>query len=341
MYSPIANPLTVFFFTLSLSSVISDFDNSHTKYHPRPFKINVSPTLINDNRSRAGHYCHVPDIAAPPWFDGPPSTNVFEVAIYIASDYDWFQFQDAVNRNFSHFITLIATPSGSYPDDQIIYFIHQQSEREDAIPIILLHGWPSTSLEWAKPAFHVVAPDLSRYGFSPAPIAPGLGGAEHATLLNVLFTNATDIERYAKNQTTAEESSYISFLNSYMTTHAAYAQIHSSFPLSIAYALTDSPVGFLTWMWKIDFTVRDLSAPFEMEELVSQALTLFIPGVYGNIRSYKELFPEVVQGFRLSKVPTSPDLRNYNFVPRDWVERTANVTFFRRHNNGGHFPAYS
>lgn len=30
-----------------------------------------------------------------------------------------------------------------------------------------------------------------------------------------------------------------------------------------------------------------------------------------------------------------------NKQPRDWVERTANVTFFKRHENGGHFPAYT
>ncbi|KAJ2975230.1 hypothetical protein NQ176_g5635 [Zarea fungicola] len=112
-------------------------------------------------------------------------------------------------------------------------------------------------------------------------------------------------------------------------------------------------MGFLAWMWELDYSVRDLSVPYPMTDLVSQALTLFLPGVYGNIRSYKELFPELLKGPRgLTNVSTSilqfglpkpsyPDLASFNYAPRAWIERTANVTFFRRHENGGHFPAFT
>lgn len=64
-------------------------------------------------------------------------------------------------------------------DGQRIHAVHRRSSRVDAIPIILLHGWPSTFVEFrrviddlaepedqSQPAFHVVAPSLPGYGFS-------------------------------------------------------------------------------------------------------------------------------------------------------------------------------
>lgn len=382
MHYPVSTILTALLSLLSLPQVIAQLDTGRSKYQPRPYKIDVPAALINDIRFKAAHYRPVLDINAPPWFDGPPSANISEAAKYIASEYNWFQYQDYLNANFSHYITTTPAPNDKYPYEQDLHFIHQKSPRSDAIPMILIHGWPSTSLEWEKivgelanpqdplkPAFHVVAPDLPGFGFSPAPVAPGLGGPEHATILAslmeqlryksyavystnlgfivgmkmverygerilnhvtdsyVVMPNATDSERYGKNQTTAEESRYISSFNAFFTNHSAYASIHSSYPLSIAHSLNDSPVGFLAWMWQLDFTGRDLSVPYTLRELVSQALTLFIPGVYGNIRSYKELYPTLMEGFPTSHVPTSvlqwgypkpsyPDLAYFGLVVR-------------------------
>jgi hypothetical protein len=97
--------------------------------------------------------------------------------------------------------------------------------------------------------------------------------------------------------------------------------------------------------------------------------------VYGNIRSYKELYPSftlLANGeLKTTAVPTSalqfggvtsyPGFSDFTFVvswlrtssyifthetnfdeqPREWIERTANVTYFARHDVGGHFPALS
>lgn len=355
--------------------------NSHdVHYHPRPYTIDVSPSFIHQTRLKAANYRHVADISAPAWFDGPPTANISNIAQYMASDYDWFKYQDAINANFSHFMTTIPGINGSYPYDIDIHFIHQKSKQQKAIPILLLHGWPSTSLEWekvirplanpanlSKPAFHVVAPDLPGYGFSPAPRVPGIGSSGYAAICASLMQQlgyesyaiystdlgfavalqmveeyeekilnhvtdfylvppaATDSQRYTNNETTYEESQYIASMNAYFSIHSAYASVDSIFPLSISYALNDSPIGFLAWMWQLDFTVRDQSSIFTMQELVSQMMTLFIPGVYGNIRSYKELFPTVVRGAKPSRVATSilqwgyckpgyPELASLNFV---------------------------
>lgn len=372
--------LSVLLATAFISPVFAGTESNRPKYQPRPYKIDVSSTFIQETRLRAAHYRQTADISQPAWFDGTPSANVSEIAHYLASDYDWYEYQNAINANFSHYMTTIPSPGSFYPHDLNIHFIHQKSQRKDAIPLILLHGWPSTCLEWEKvikkladpqdplkPAFHVVAPDLPGFGFSPAAPAPGLGRSGHATIFDSLMQqlgyhsyavystdmgvaaglamvdqyekrilhhmtdfywvlpNATDLQRYAQNQTTAEESQYIDAVNAYLDVHGGYALVHSTYPLAIAHALNDSPIGFLAWMWHLDFTGRDLSIPYTMKELVSQAMTLFIPGVYGNIRGYKELTPVVLPGRKPSRMPTSvtqwgypkpsyEDWRNFNYV---------------------------
>ncbi|KAF2760245.1 alpha/beta-hydrolase [Pseudovirgaria hyperparasitica] len=390
---------------LLLPILISVAKCYNASYQPRPYTINVDPTFIEDTRVRASNFRPSLDIDAPAWFDGPPVANVSEVAEYWASDFNFDQFQNELNTNFSHFITTVPPPGEMYNRSLDIHFIHEVSDREDAIPMLLLHGWPSTSLEWAKvipslahppnsslPAFHAVAPDLPGFGFSPAPTTPGLNPEGHAivfaslmeqlgyeryvvystdlgfvvaqhmvpkyvdriinhvTDFYLVFQNATDSARFANNQTTPEETAYISSQNDFLANHGGYSDVHSTLPLSLAHTLLDSPVGFLAWMWQLVYTVSDV--PQTAEELIRRALALYIPGPYGNIRSYKELFGiNLFTGVK-TKVPVSavqwgypspayPALKDFNYAPRDWVERTANLTYFKRLPVGGHFPAES
>lgn len=219
-----------------------------------------------------------------------------------------------------------------------------------------------------KSAFHIVAPDLPGYGFSPAPTAPGLGPPEyaaafasimrqldyeeyavystdlgfiialamlanyesriikHATDFYFVLPNSTDTKRCLANQTTPEETKYIEGVNTFFPAHAGYSAIQSTFPLSIADALNDSPVGFLAWIYQLIYTQSDKA--WTSSQLITDALVLYLPGVYGNIRSYKELYA----GFTLlangelkkTEVPTAavqfggvtsyPGLRDVTFV---------------------------
>ncbi|KAK3711060.1 hypothetical protein LTR37_009847 [Vermiconidia calcicola] len=382
--------------------------DGNSTYLPRPYTIDVNQSFIEDIRQKASSFRPSLDIRQPAWTDGPPSSKVMSLARYWAEEYDWAAVQSRINAEFDHYMMTVPAPGEGYNSTLDIHFIHQRSPREDAIPMLMLHGWPSTSLEWEKvipdlvepkdpshPAFHIVAPDLPGYGFSPAPTAPGLGPSEHAIVFASLMqqlgferyavystdlgfvvgrsmvaehgihivnhvtdlylaqANATDLARYSSNETTAEETRYIESNSAFFTNYGAYASLHSTLPLSVAYALNDSPVGFLAWMYQLVYTVSDNS--YTPSELITQALLLYLPGVYGNIRSYKELFPSLASltAYRAEKpeVPTSvlqfggftsyPGLQSLNYAPRDWAERSANVTFFARHDVGGHFPALS
>lgn len=379
------------------------------EYSPKPYTINVDPALIEETTLRVSKFRETANIDAPIWFDGPPASDIEAIGKHWVEDYDWNKVQEKINTDFSHFYTTVPAPGGNYSHPIDLHFIHQRSNRSDAIPILLLHGWPSTSLEWEKiihpltsppnasqPAFHVVAPDFPGFGFSPAAKTPGLGPAEHAaafaslmqqlgydryalystdlgavvairfvvdyaprvinhiTDFYIVFPSDADQARLAANETTPEETAYANSINAFFASHSAYSAIHSTLPLSIAYALNDSPLGFAAWRYQLAWTVDDkVPTP---EQVVTETLLLYLPGVYGNIRSYKELFgtanfspskpftvPTTVLQFGYEGVPPEhyPELKYFNNVPREWVERTANVTFFRRHPVGGHFPALS
>ncbi|MBY4575646.1 epoxide hydrolase [Gordonia paraffinivorans] len=99
-----------------------------------------------------------------------------ELTDYWASGYDWMATQERLNR-LPQFTATV--------DGLKIHFIHVRSDRPDAIPLILTHGWPGSFLEFEaviepltappadQPAFHVVIPSLPGYGYSAKPVEPG------------------------------------------------------------------------------------------------------------------------------------------------------------------------
>ena len=102
------------------------------------------------------------------------------LASYWASDYDWRRFEERFAA-LPHFITEI--------DGVDIHFIHVRSDHEDALPLIVTHGWPGSTIEQLKiigpltdptshgasaaDAFHLVIPSLPGHGFSAKPTELG------------------------------------------------------------------------------------------------------------------------------------------------------------------------
>jgi pimeloyl-ACP methyl ester carboxylesterase len=103
-----------------------------------------------------------------------------ELARYWGSDYDWGKCEARLN-GLPQFMTEI--------DGLDIHFIHVRSQREDALPLIVTHGWPGSIIEQLKiiepltnptahgaseqDAFHLVIPSLPGYGFSAKPDTTG------------------------------------------------------------------------------------------------------------------------------------------------------------------------
>lgn len=264
------------------------------------------------------------------------------LAQYWATEYDWSTEEDYINGNFSHFaITVPETPRYGHPVP--LHFIHERSDDEDALPLLVLHGWPSTSWEWHKviplltspsdgPSFHVVAPDLPGFGFSPSPQYDGLGPQALAEVFDSLMSqlgydrygivgtdagwwitmwmaelvaqgrivghftdffivppSEDDLERFANNETTLEETRYISSSLTWYNGHTGYQQVQDMQPLAVGQAFADSPVGWAGWVWHLLFSVSD-DYPYTFDEIITTAFTLFIQQPYGNIRYYRLFF---------------------------------------------------
>ena len=312
--------------------------------NPQPFTIDVDPDFVNVTKLKASLYRPSRDLLQyPEWEDGPPQHNMSTIRDYWVQNYSWSDVEAGFNGQYNHFTTTThAKENFTYPVP--LHFVHHKSSRSDAIPILFLHGWPSSFIEWANligpltnpandslPAFHVVAPDLPGFGFSPAPSYAGLGSREmgqafddlmhqlnytkytiyttdlgtfvgrwmlydaaasivsHMTDFYFVQVNATDRERYATNQTSSEETALIAQIDYLTTMDFAYGTLHSTRPLSAAVPLSDTPVGFVGWIWQLMHMFSD-GYPYTQEQLITDAMILFIQGVYGNVRSYKEFF---------------------------------------------------
>ena len=96
------------------------------------------------------------------------------------------------NTRYKQFTTTVTTgPKSNFTEPVPLHFVHHRSNRADAIPFLFIHGWPGSFREVghiihgltnppnaSSPAFHVVAPSIPGFGFSPAPGKPGFGPRE-------------------------------------------------------------------------------------------------------------------------------------------------------------------
>jgi pimeloyl-ACP methyl ester carboxylesterase len=116
------------------------------------------------------------------------------VARYWATEYDWRKVESRLNA-LPNFITTI--------DGLDIHFIHVRSKHEDALPLIVTHGWPGSVIEQLKiiepltnptghggsasDAFHLVIPSMPGYGYSGRPTTPGWDPSRIASAWVVLM----------------------------------------------------------------------------------------------------------------------------------------------------------
>src|SRR5919204_414876 len=166
----------------------------------RPFTIEVSDEQLADLRSRI-NATKWPDREIDP-SQGVRLETIQALASYWATDYDWRKFEERFAA-LPHFITEI--------DGVDIHFIHVRSEHDDALPLIVTHGWPGSTVEQLKiidpltkptehgadavDAFHLVIPSLPGHGFSGKPTETGWDPIRIAKAWAVLMDRLGD-DRY-------------------------------------------------------------------------------------------------------------------------------------------------
>jgi len=159
----------------------------------KPFKLNVSDSILKEIYNKVKHY---------PWHEMPNDkgwaygTNLEymkEISNYWITEFNWQKHEGEINK-FSNFKTDI--------DGIEIHFIQEKGSSSKSTPLLLMHGWPGSILEFlhiieklAHPekfggkkedAFDVIVPSLPGFGFSSRPSRP-IGPRKMAEILNKLM----------------------------------------------------------------------------------------------------------------------------------------------------------
>lgn len=233
-------------------------------------------------------------------------------------------------------------------------------------------------------SFHVVVPSLPGYGFSPAPSRPGVSSRAIAEIWHRLMAGlgysrfaaqggdigagvSMWLARLLPDSLVGAHVNYVSgsfgpslgpelppvtaFLSraaSFAAEEGAYAALQATKPQTLAFALTDSPVGLASWIVEKFRSWSDCDGDveriFPLDMLLTDiSLYWFADSLNASLRLYKEnrLSPLAFEPRERVRPPLGVALfpRELPMPPRSWVERIFNVTRWTQMPAGGHFAA--
>lgn len=168
----------------------------------QPFRIDIPQAQLDDLFARLASTRWPDELPGVGWSRGVPLGYLKELAEYWRITFDW-RAQEAALNAVPQFMTTI--------DGQNIHFMHVRSPEPEAMPLVLLHGWPCGIVDFldvigplsdprahggvSADAFDLVIPTLPGYGFSTPLNGPGMNPAKMAGLLTQLMPRL-GYERY-------------------------------------------------------------------------------------------------------------------------------------------------
>jgi pimeloyl-ACP methyl ester carboxylesterase len=163
-------------------STAAEAETSKPHTEVRPFRFNAPAEELDELRRRILATRWPERETVPDESQGVQLATIRALADHWATDYDWRGCEEKLNA-LPQFVTEI--------DGLDIHFIHVRSEHDEAMPLIVNHGWPGSIIEQLKlidplvnptahgasasDAFHLVIPSMPGYGFSGKPTSTGWG----------------------------------------------------------------------------------------------------------------------------------------------------------------------
>ena len=212
-------------------------ETSMARAEVRPFPtINVPEEELDDLRQRILATRWPEKEPVTDFSQGVPLATMQKLARYWAEEHDWRKVEEKLN-SYPQFITNI--------DGLDIHFIHVRSKEQNALPVIVTHGWPGSIIEQLKiidpltnptvyggsasDAFDVVIPSMPGYGFSGKPTTTGWDQARIARAWAVLM------KRLGYTRYVAQGGDWGAIVNDVMATqgHPELIGMHTNLPNAI------------------------------------------------------------------------------------------------------------
>ncbi len=166
-----------------------------------PFTIHIRDSVIDDLKYRLNHTRWAPAMESSHWSDGTDNEYLKNLVHYWATDYNWREREKKLN-SFNHFTATI--------EGTTIHFIHAKGNGIDSVPLLMMHGWPSSFVQMldiiplltedrqdGTPSFDVIVASLPGYPFSQVPAEHGMSFSRIADLMTKLMTDELGCEKFA------------------------------------------------------------------------------------------------------------------------------------------------
>jgi pimeloyl-ACP methyl ester carboxylesterase len=361
-----------------------------------PFKIDIPQAQIDDLKDRLANTRWPDESPGEGWSRGVPTDYLKELAKYWQTTYDW-RAQEAKLNAYPQFTTTV--------DGQTVHFLHVCSPEPNATPLMLIHGWPGSVVEFLDvigplsdpqahggnpaDAFHLVIPSIPGHGFSKplsgpgwthhkiakaftelmdrlgyqrygvqggdagAFIAPEMGRIAPTHLVGVHVNALVEIPTVFQIVTglivmSKAERARLARFKHFNDEMRGYDHIQSTRPKTLAYGLTDSPVGQLAWIvekfkeW-IDPAAKLPEDAIGRDHILTDVSLYWYTGTAGSSANlyYETLHdPATKKRKARNNAPTGVALSlTQDVTIRSWAKRENDIVRWTEFNHGGHFAA--
>ncbi|KAI4523992.1 alpha/beta-hydrolase [Schizophyllum commune Loenen D] len=353
-----------------------------------PYRINVSDEQIALLKAKLDLTVLPDELDDAGWDYGTPLGDVSRLVRYWKGSFDWKKQERAINDALPQFTRAIEVEGHGKLN---IHYVHKRSDVKGAVPLLFVHGWPGSFLEVAKilplltqndpsaPSFHVVAYSLPGFGFSEG-AKKGLGVAKMAESYKITQRMATDYggkhcmawhhnmpcpnfldPKVTSLPVLSDERAGLERTLDIDRTGRAYGSIQETKPQTIGYALADSPVGLLAWIYEKLVAWTDRYQWTDDEVLTWVSVYWFSrAGPAASVRIYREsvypkrkvVHPDGETVYLNREIPPEPANaptvpmgmsqfpKDIYVYPKAWKHTLGNVVFEAEHNSGGHFAAH-